>query len=270
MKKATHDGECQLCGHKQKLPSNNLSLHGYTKRWGFFNGTCPGSRHLPYELSCDLLPPRLVWTKNEIANLDSMIADLRKPATTTKAWVSLYARDERTGRGHTRWLQADIYKAPLRDGDEYLFTWFDSEQGKRHEFKSDYTVQLHKMDPLDIATYANGKRADFLGVMRSELVKYADWCEGRIKSWTLRPLAETPPPKPPSIPMARLYVSTGKGRKLHPEPIPASMADAAIIELAASQANVDLSGFEVSRVYGFMGRIKTEITVRPRKTPIPS
>ena len=40
--KATHDGECQLCGRMQKLPDGRLAKHGYTTRWGFFQGVCPG------------------------------------------------------------------------------------------------------------------------------------------------------------------------------------------------------------------------------------
>lgn len=41
--KATHSGECQCCGRKQKLPKGRLSNHGYTVEWGFFSGTCFGA-----------------------------------------------------------------------------------------------------------------------------------------------------------------------------------------------------------------------------------
>ena len=55
MKTATHFGTCQICGRAQKLPGGKLSKHGYTVQWGFFSGTCPGSDHLPFELSIDLI-----------------------------------------------------------------------------------------------------------------------------------------------------------------------------------------------------------------------
>jgi hypothetical protein len=53
MKKATHTGECQICGNTQALPSGLLSKHGYTVNWGFFHGVCSGHGKQPFELSCD-------------------------------------------------------------------------------------------------------------------------------------------------------------------------------------------------------------------------
>lgn len=50
--KSTHSGTCQICGCVQKLPNGKLAKHGYTKRWGFFTGTCTGSGEFPYEISC--------------------------------------------------------------------------------------------------------------------------------------------------------------------------------------------------------------------------
>ena len=52
---ATHEGSCQICGRQQKLPGNVLSKHGYTTRWGFFSGVCPGASYEPFEVSCDLI-----------------------------------------------------------------------------------------------------------------------------------------------------------------------------------------------------------------------
>lgn len=274
MKAATHDGTCQLCGSSQKLPDGRLSLHGYTKQWGYFTGQCPGSRHLPYEVSCDLLPPRLASTKESIADLEAQIERLLKPAQSTKAWVKITTRMGRTRT--TRWAEADLYKECNR-------VWFNDNEGERREFApSDYRVDFGKMSLVEIATYANSKRAEELGFSLRQLAQYADWCDNRIKTWEKRPLVETAPPKPPSIPMAYLYVEVGQERGIHPDPIPASLDDAAIIELAtkalqsgslsgmASQPDADLSSFEVSRLYGFMGRIKTRVTVRRRKARISS
>lgn len=68
-RKHTHTGHCQLCDNSQAIgvASNRIAKHGYTKRWGFFSGTCPGSDHQPYELSADLLPERIAMCKSEIA-----------------------------------------------------------------------------------------------------------------------------------------------------------------------------------------------------------
>lgn len=50
-----HKGTCQICGRSQKLPGGVLSKHGYTTRWGFFEKVCPGSGHLPFEVSADMI-----------------------------------------------------------------------------------------------------------------------------------------------------------------------------------------------------------------------
>ena len=47
--KATHYGECQICGRKMKAPYGELSNHGYTIENGYFNGSCHGSHELPFE-----------------------------------------------------------------------------------------------------------------------------------------------------------------------------------------------------------------------------
>jgi len=66
MTKATHKGTCQICGNKQKLPSNRLSNHGYTIDWGFFNGTCAGAHGLPFEESTDLIEGVIESIKGQI------------------------------------------------------------------------------------------------------------------------------------------------------------------------------------------------------------
>ena len=49
---STHTGTCQACGRRQAVHINtgNISKHGYTTNYGFFNGTCGGSDELPLEL----------------------------------------------------------------------------------------------------------------------------------------------------------------------------------------------------------------------------
>lgn len=48
----TFTGICQACGRRQAIHVHTglIAKHGYTTDWGFFNGTCGGSDHLPLEL----------------------------------------------------------------------------------------------------------------------------------------------------------------------------------------------------------------------------
>jgi len=49
---STHTGTCQACGRRQAVHINTgkIAKHGYTTDYGFFNGVCGGSDHLPLEL----------------------------------------------------------------------------------------------------------------------------------------------------------------------------------------------------------------------------
>jgi hypothetical protein len=77
--RATHRGTCQVCGRLQKLPAGKLSKHGYTKRWGFFEGTCPGAHYRPFEQAFDRIQVAIDRTKGQIADLQDQQAQLRGP-----------------------------------------------------------------------------------------------------------------------------------------------------------------------------------------------
>lgn len=69
--KHTHRGHCQLCDRLQAVHpiTGMLAKHGYTKQWGFFQGTCPGSGHAPYEHSAELVAPAAAQQGIVIENL---------------------------------------------------------------------------------------------------------------------------------------------------------------------------------------------------------
>jgi hypothetical protein len=77
MKPATHRGSCQICGNVQKLPDGVLSKHGYTKQWGFFSGTCPGSGWRPFEVAFDRIQGAITDTRQAVARLEAEAAALR-------------------------------------------------------------------------------------------------------------------------------------------------------------------------------------------------
>ena len=52
MTKSAHTAHCQACGRIQAVHINTgmIAKHGYTTDYGFFNGTCGGSDHLPLQI----------------------------------------------------------------------------------------------------------------------------------------------------------------------------------------------------------------------------
>lgn len=49
---------CQICARRIEMVGGLVAHHGYTRPGaGYQTDSCPGARELPYELSCDLIPP---------------------------------------------------------------------------------------------------------------------------------------------------------------------------------------------------------------------
>lgn len=87
-KPATHNGTCQNCERKQKLPDGMLSKHGYqVAGYGFFNGVCWAAGELPYEMSCDCIKNKIIpMLQTHITNLTAFKKKLMKPATEPKGY----------------------------------------------------------------------------------------------------------------------------------------------------------------------------------------
>ena len=58
---------CQICARPIKSKNGIIAHHGYKRPGnGWQTNSCPGARHLPYEVSCDILP-------STIANIEQYI-----------------------------------------------------------------------------------------------------------------------------------------------------------------------------------------------------
>lgn len=58
---------CQICGRIIKAKNGIIAHHGYKRPGGGWQtASCAGARFLPYEVSCDRLPPTIEIIKNFI------------------------------------------------------------------------------------------------------------------------------------------------------------------------------------------------------------
>jgi hypothetical protein len=78
MAKHTHTGECQICCRRQAVlvRGGRIAKHGYTVD-GYFNGTCHGAGHPPFEHSCDATKAAIKGTEDQIAKIRKGIENLR-------------------------------------------------------------------------------------------------------------------------------------------------------------------------------------------------
>jgi len=160
--KATHKGECQLCGKRQLLPNDHLSLHGYAVKWNMFQGECIGSRHLPYELSCDLIKQKLPrveeWIQN---NLDTI--------------ASVNSLNDSTG----------FYKEWSKEAQTYYWSQIDYKDIPEKE-KIRHCLYG---EPKELAAKGNTQYIkEFLNPGLLDLRRYKSWCIERIETWALKDL----------------------------------------------------------------------------------
>jgi len=75
---------CQICGKVVKAGKGITSHHGYKRpEYGWQTESCMGARHLPYEVSCDLIPQAIAVMEAHIEKVFSKLESfiLTPPAT---------------------------------------------------------------------------------------------------------------------------------------------------------------------------------------------
>lgn len=199
--KATHSGTCQICGSFQKLPSNKLSLHGYTVQWGFFSGTCTGSKALPFEVSIALIEGAIARAKVMLAETRKESADLKsgvKKFDGSKAYVHAYfSPKSRRDKGGYRWIVTEIelvkhtYESSVKGEEGFYYKAFykTTEEARAHELNlggtfeenhiSDEAAMLAALQVRQNAGYAKSE----LDARASQLAQYIKWQEERIADW---------------------------------------------------------------------------------------
>ncbi len=193
--KATHQGSCQICGREQKLPKGRLSLHGYTTRWGFFNGICSGSKELPFEQSIDLIDQRIAECELEIMTLSARSAELKAGVVDgTKAMVHARVYRNRYEADYV-WQNVEIvlepsYFSDSRNAQMYHATYLgETRTGEKkmlaalnnENFPNLYEAQVHLN--TNYAVYR-------LDAHVKQLQQYITWQRERIANWKPTPLKE--------------------------------------------------------------------------------
>lgn len=187
MAKATHNGECQLCGKIQKLPSGVLSNHGYTVKWNMFEGICPGSRKLPYELSCELIKSQVPVIQERLKNLGQKRIQLLSSSTEPKAWVHVYLKSI----NKYLWKEVELTKESRECNSHQwkVVIMCFSDEGKEIREEINKAGVDSSLPILDIATNLNHKYVlSCLDSRIKQMQDYLVWCERRISEWQLAEL----------------------------------------------------------------------------------
>lgn len=191
--KATHQGHCQLCGRFQMLPNGKLAKHGYTVEFNFFNGVCPGSHNLPYELSCDLLPAQRDAAKETAKRMTKFAAETRALRDPKAVWIHEYKKSERYGYSGTYvWRQVEInfIWTKFSDGEgEYLTVNYIGLDGKTQDAKPHDSFAKTREGQIELVYVSlNGAKAKEVLAVAKQHADYAVWAQNRIDGWKLAEL----------------------------------------------------------------------------------
>lgn len=193
MARATHKGHCQVCGALQMLPSGVLAKHGYTVDWGFFNGTCYGSGHLPIEQDKTLVLEMIDRALGNVAALKNSARYWQEQDDPSNVQREYYFPPEGYARGRYGFLRTELHEVetvieatPTRAEARFTNIWFKNHKG---EMERDRMAGVPST--LEAAAlYYNGRYAAHLHSQAEQQLRYATWQQERADTWFARPLLE--------------------------------------------------------------------------------
>lgn len=192
--KATHKGTCQVCGCIQKLPGGVLSKHGYTVKWGFFEGVRTGSGHLPFEQDTSLIKTAIASARLRDIQIANTQDKLRQPVAEgeSKGWYNVYysARVRGQFSGYS-WRQVEVTVDEIKYSDgsgSYLRFTRALAEGEREcggVHHRQWTTQATLADAL---LSMNSSYADSMNTTRKQIADYIQWQTKRVTDWKPQPL----------------------------------------------------------------------------------
>jgi len=203
--KATHRGTCQICGSAQMLPSGLIAKHGYTvAQWGFFNGVCSGSGHLPFEQSTDLIEAMVASVQQIIEQVASEIGALgdinHSVNDGSNVWKHYYQGAQYRGDSGYIWTKVSLSSEIVKYPDYDLTKWFSTTLEQVLAGGAwNKNLQIVKTPERDIpssaslksaSVYMNSSYAHHLTKANAVRANYCAWQKDRVAKWKPAPLLE--------------------------------------------------------------------------------
>lgn len=82
---------CQICGRAIKAGNGLIAHHGYRRprHWGTQTRGCPGARHRPYEVACDVINACIEQVDRQLTDTRSLLTTHLAHPPSTLVWVRL-------------------------------------------------------------------------------------------------------------------------------------------------------------------------------------
>lgn len=199
MKKATHRGHCQVCNRIQNIQGRNLFIakHGYeVAGYGFFNGICPGSEHLPLEQDKSMVVWSINWAQARIIDTTAEITKYSQPSTEHKAWFHEYVPSKtRYSQSRYIWREVQLSRETILSSPTFSYNE-DTFIGHDAKIVPLRRYSISGATLLDVADQLNAKYVEYLEKRVKEFHQYIAEQTHRIEVWHKQPLIPIEP-KPP-------------------------------------------------------------------------
>jgi hypothetical protein len=186
--KSTHQGHCQACSRIQMLPEGKLAKHGYqVAGFGFFNGICMGSGHLPLEQDKTIVEASIVWAEGVIERKEAEIASYSTWRGEHMAWFHDYIPSKRRGipSGY-KWIYTPVGRYTVGSSDHaYPYTFLIDHEGK---VVDGLRYSLHAASTQELVEKMNAKYIDALRHDIEQAKRYIADQRRLIRDWHLQPL----------------------------------------------------------------------------------
>lgn len=178
------------------LPGGTLSNHGYTRKWGFFNGICAGAGHQPFELSKDRIAGAVADVEKTIAEVEARIAELENLDSETngkaEAWNHTYKQS-----GIYTWEKVPVSNLTSRTYSEggsthysaeiTVTSWRNPQQPKQESIQA-YDAAWKLPTIRHWVHFLNCKFAKSLRQDNSGRRDWVRWQQGRMENWAPKAL----------------------------------------------------------------------------------
>ena len=120
---------CQICARVIKAKTGVIAHHGYTRPGGGWQtASCDGARYLPYEISCDRLPPTIEKIKSFIQLKTAELQEFITNPPKTLTFVNMDATgtwEERTKNIYKTVERPEGFNPEVKTPDAYRFQTYE-------------------------------------------------------------------------------------------------------------------------------------------------
>lgn len=186
MAKATHRGTCQVCGRVQAVNAKTgmLAKHGYTVEWGWFEGTCRGSDHLPFEKSCELVKESIVWAEERLVYLAKKIEETKEWTLDSEVKARVYLGYNEARKGGYYTVSAKIVK------DEKWHSWGLEFSFGGRDFRKENKECLTGATAERLLAALIERHVDLINRQVREVTHYKEVQQNRVDTWAEADLME--------------------------------------------------------------------------------